>query len=222
MAPSDRKNYLEPFQAEEDLVTTIKDVLMLICERDLADKLSAASVPAARTTDIDYTDLGTAKKLIEGRKGMQDAMVKSNGMGYNTMILDRITYNALRAHPDIIGNFFSQNISGQVTPTEEQVRQFFEVDRLLIADGFSTSTAKREAIKNRIWGTNIYFAWIAPSKGRKQSTLGYNHNYGTMQDYVIRRESYSNPMNEDYFVYSNWNFDLVDLNCLGKFTSSNI
>ena len=224
LSPSDRMNYMEPFMAEEDTVMTIKDVLMLICEKDMAGKLSGATVPSGRTDAIDFDNNGTANELITKKREIMNAMVRANGVGYNTMVMDRLVFNALRNHRDIIGNFFQTNISGQVNVTEAMVAEFFEIEpsRLLIADCYTTATKKRDAAKDRIWGTNIEFLQVSPSKARKITTAGFNHNYGTLQDYVLRRESYSNPMNEDFFVYSNWGFDIIDTLCLGRFTTQNI
>ena len=221
LSQSDIRNYREPFEAENDLVMAITELLMLVCEIDLASKFSGAVIPAARSIDLDFQNLGTAKDAISARDKMQRAMIAANGMGYNTAIMDRLTYTALRSHPDIIGTYF-KDMSGQVTASEQQVKDFLEVDRLLISDAWKTVTSKRDATKSRVWGSDIYMANISPSKGRRMTTLGFNHNYGELQNYVIRRPGYANPENEDFFVYSNWNFALTDLTCLGKFVAKNL
>ena len=224
IAPSDRMNYIKPFMAEQDTVTTIKDVLMLICEKDLANKFANVSVTGNANQGVDFDNLGTDKDLIAKKQALKKAMIKDNGLGYNTIIMDLLTFESLRNHPDIIGNFFQTNIPVQVNKDVEMVAKFFEIspDRLLVAGGYTTATVDRDADKDRVWGKDIYFAQVAPKRGKNITTLGFNHNYGTMKDYVLRRESPDNPQNQDFFVYSNWGFDIIDTTCLGKITTQNV
>ena len=219
LSPNDYRNYIKPFDAEQDLVIALKLLLMLVCEVDIAEKLTAAANYSGdrliELVDDEDKFNDKANSSVDAQaETLRNGVRTACGMDPNTAVMDANTFEVISRHPDARGTIF-QDMTKSRTATEAEVAKLLQVDRLLIGRSSRTTANAADAPLSRVWGKDIWMGYVAPRKGLRQRTFGYFHHYRNMDSYVISRQSVGNPVNKDIFSYMNWQHHFTDYNCGG-------
>ena len=218
LSENDYRNYMLPFDAEQDLTIALRLLLMLTCEIDIANAITAvAGYPASSVitpTANNKYDKRVAGTLTENARALRASIIGACGYAPNTMVMDENVFDAVSRHPDVLGTIF-QDMTTSRTASEAEVAKVFKVDRLLIGKTAKTASADRDATLSRVWGKDIWYGYVAPNRGLRQKTFGYYHHYNNSESYVITRQSIGNPVNRDVFCYQSWQHHIIDRKCGG-------
>ena len=218
LSPDDYMNVMRPFDAEEDVTIALKVMLMLICEIDIATTLTnTANYPAANVTTLanatDRFDDPTSSidKVVQN---LRNAILTACGMSPNTAVMDKTTFEVISRHPQARGTIF-KDVSMNRTASEEEVRKLLQVDRLLIGKTSRTNSNASTAERSRVWGKDIWFGYVNPTRTKRQLTFGYYHHFMNADSFIISRQSVGNPLNKELFCYQSWQHHYVDFKCGG-------
>lgn len=218
LSPNDIANFMLPFNAEQDLVIAIKQILMLACEIDLVTQLyQTAGYPASSVITLTNNDDKFSKKDsdLDGQiRKLRASILSACGKAPNTMVCDENVFDALSRHDDVRGTIF-QDVTTSRTASEAEVAKLFKVDRLFVAKTAKTTSSSSTAEYQRVWGKNIWFGFINPNKSLRQQTFGFFHHWRNSDSYVITRQSIGNPVNKDVFCYQSWQHHITDRRCGG-------
>ena len=216
LSPADYRNYMLPFNAEQDLSIALKLLLMLVCEIDIANQLLDTAGYEAGSVVTLAADASFDKNIAGGVKTnaqkLRKAVIDECGYPPNTLVCDENVFDVLSRHQDNVGTIF-QDVSKSRTASEEEVKKMFKVDRLLVGQTAKTASGERDAALSRVWGRDIWLGYVNPMRGLRQKTFGYYHHYMNADSYVITRQSTGNPVNRDVFCYQSWQHHLIDKKC---------
>ena len=217
VTPDDRMNTLRPFEPEEDITISLKQLLMLCCEIDLANQiLNAASYPSGHTKTLanatdKFSDRENSDVHGEAQLG-RNAVLKSSGVEVNTAAMDKLVFEALSRHPQVLGQVFN-TMSTDRTANMEQVAQVLQVDNLYVGKASRAASADRNSALSRVWGKDIWLGHIDDTKSLRQKSFGYFHHFATSDAFVISRQGILNPMNKEIFSYMSWQHHILNYNC---------
>ena len=215
LSPDDYRNYMAPFNAEQDLTIALRLLLMLASEIDCANKLlSVADYPASSVKTLAQADRLNARKagdLTNNVRDIRASIITECGHEPNTLVMDTNVFDAASRHPDVLGTIF-QTVSTDRTASEAEVAKVFKIDpsRFFVGRTAKTSTDDKDATLSRVWGKDIWYGYVAPTRALRQRTFGYRHFFNNAESYIITRQSASNPINRDVFCYSSWQHHIVE------------
>ena len=189
ITPDDRMNTNKPFQAEEDITISLKQLLMLCCEIDIANQINdAANYPAANvetlgSADQKFNDYENSN-IHEVVQKMRNAIITACGKAPNTVVMDKLTKETLGRHPQVLGQIFG-TLSTDRTANEEQIAKIFDVDRIMIGMTARSATADKGAALSRVWGKDIWLGHVANAKSLRQKSFGYYHHFDTSDAFTV-------------------------------------
>jgi len=97
-------------------------------------------------------------------------MQSRTGLVANTLVLDWNTFKVVRRHPAIL-DLFKYTSGGQTTV--EQLREAFDVERILIGRGIKNTAAEGKAPSmGSIWGNSAILAHVGQATGMESKTFG--------------------------------------------------
>lgn len=215
------KNVMLPFDAEADLTRAITQILMLMCEIDLATKIMTASDYSASTNqaiasgsevDVKPRERGVVETAVTK---LRTAVRNACGHWPNTMVCDSDVIEKLIRHDDVRGQIWQDLTTSRLASIAE-VKKVFQVDRLFIGKALKASSGSG---LTPVWGKNIFLGYIDPMRALRQRTLGYFGHYNTMSGFTIKTQSRGNPINTEFFQYRNWQHLITNRSCGGMITN---
>lgn len=209
------KTYDAPFEPRSNATKRIAGQLAIEKENELISVLAAATasgnvVDSAGNWATAGTDLRTA--MNTGK----DYIHKRTGVRPNTLILDRLSLNALTA----TNTDFKASIAYTQDKTQKNLEKliaaYFDVDKVVIAGGIKQSAASG-GTGSFLWSTKgvAYLAYINPTPAIEETTALYQFYKEDMIGVDVRREEAEKSdvvRSTDFYV-----FKVVDSDCLYKF-----
>lgn len=98
----------------------------------------------------------------------------------NVLVLGRPVFSALKVHPKVVRAVRKLTEDGVVTA--EQIAELFELDKVLVGDGFYSSAGKgRTLTLSRLWGKNAALLCVDPALAgaSEPRSFGATAEYGT-------------------------------------------
>lgn len=208
------KTYDNPFDPRRNATNRIAGQLSIEKEQELITALGAATasgnlVDSAGNWATAGTDLRAAMKTGANR------IHKATGVRPNTLVLDRLSYDALLSNTD-----FKASIAYTSDKTEANLRNliaaYFDVQQVLIAGGIKQSAAE-SGTGSFMWSTKgvAYLAYVNPTPAIEEPSALYQFYKEDMTGVDVRREEGNKSdvvRATDFYV-----FKVVDSDCLYKF-----
>ena len=206
------KTYDNPFNPRSNATKRIAGQLAIEKENELISIMAAAtagsnSVDAAGNWATAGTDLRAVIKTAN------NTIHKATGMRANTLVLDRLSYDALVG----TNTAFQAAVAYTSDKTEEKLRSmiagFFDVKNVVIAGGIKQSAAT-SGTGSFLWSTKgiAYLAYVAESPAIEEPTGLYQFVKPDMIKVDVRREEGHKSdvvRATDFYV-----FKAVDTDCL--------
>lgn len=209
------KTYQTPFDPRKNATNRIAGQLQIEKENELISALSAATasgnlVDSAGNWATAGTDLRAAVKTGNNR------IHKATGVRANTLVLDRLTYDALVG----TNTAFIAAVAYTSDKTEAKLRSliaaYFDVDNVLIAGGIKQSAATG-GTGSFLWSTKgiAYLAYVNPAPVIEETSAIYQFYKPDMIGVDVRREegAKSDVVRATDFYQMN----VIDSDCLYKF-----
>ncbi len=155
-----RAFYASSFDADRVKIEQTGEVQLLAAEtrvRDIATNIDATSSPATKWN----ADGSKPRRDVIAAK----AAINANSIGFdaNTMVLSRDVADVLIEHADVKENV-KYVTGGNIT--YDQLRQYFQIENLVIAGAFENGAADGQAASaSRIWGDSVILAYVNPRAG---------------------------------------------------------
>jgi hypothetical protein len=209
------KTYDNPFDPRKNATKRIAGQLAIEKENELIAALAAATASGNLVdTSGNWATAGT--DLRAQVKTGNNRMHKATGVRANTLILDRLTYDALVG----TNTDFKASIAYTSDKTEENLRKliagYFDVANVVIAGGIKQSAAT-SGTGSFLWSTKgvAYLAYINPTPAIEEPTAIYQFYKEDMIGVDVRREegSKSDVVRATDFYQMN----VIDSDCLYKF-----
>lgn len=167
-------------QAKATVLAT--NIIMLDREVRVANKVFAlATYPSTQRTTLsgtsqwsDYTNSNPASAVMAAL----DIPIARPNVG----VLGRQTWTVVRQHPKIVSAVLGNaGTSGIVSV--EQVRDLWELEELLIGEGFLNTARPGQAVSmSRVWGKHASFFYRDPAGGpMDMPSFGWTAEWGTRQ-----------------------------------------
>jgi hypothetical protein len=91
----------------------------------------------------------------------------------NVLVVDRLTWGALKNHPVILDRINRGQTSGPAMVMKESVAALMELDRIVVGEGVQNTAAEGAAdAHSPILGDNALLAYVSPNVGRYAATAG--------------------------------------------------
>jgi hypothetical protein len=156
-----RAFYASSFDADRVKIEQVGEVQQLAREIRIRDIATGGSVPSSSP--------GT-KWNANGSKPRADVItaksaINNNSVGFeaNTLVLAREVADVLIDHADVKENV--KYVTGG-NLTYDQLRQYFQIENLVIAGAFENTAADGQAATaGRIWGDSVLLAYVNPRAG---------------------------------------------------------
>jgi len=205
------KTYDAPFDPQKNATNRIAGQLMIEKENELIAALAAAtagsnSVDAAGNWATVSTDLRAVIKTGA------NLIHKATGVRPNTLVLDRLSYDALLSNTD-----FKAAIAYTTDKTEANLKNliagYFDVQNVLIAGGIKQSAAT-SGTGSFLWSTKgiAYLAYINPTPAIEEPSALYQFFKEDMIGVDVRREE--GAKSDVVRVTDFYTMKVVDSDCL--------
>ena len=209
------KTYDNPFDPRRNATNRIAGQLLIEKENELITNLAAATtgsnkVDAAGNWATAGTDLRAQVKTGN------NLIHKATGVRANTLVLDRLSYDALVG----TNTDFKASIAYTMDKTEANLRNliagYFDVQQVLIAGGIKQSAAE-SGTGSFLWSTKglAYLAYVNPTPAIEEPSALYQFYKEDMVGVDVRREEGHKSdvvRATDFYVMK-----VVDSDCLYKF-----
>lgn len=208
------KTYDSPFDPRKNATNRIAGQLAIEKENELIAALAAATA-SGNVVDAagNWATAGT-NLLTVVRTGADYIHVRT-GVRPNTMVLDRLSLNALLE----VNTAFRAAISNNKDKTLKAVKAFisgyFDIPSVLIAGGIKQSAAE-SGTGSFLWSTKgiAYLAYVNPSPAIEEPSVGYQFYKEDMIGVDVRREEGNKS---DVVRVTDFNVQkIVDVDCVYK------
>lgn len=208
------KTYDQPFDPRRNATNRVAGQLAIEKENELIAALAAATA-SGNLVDSGGNWATAATDLRSAMNTGKDYIHKRTGVRPNTLILDRLSYNALLSNTD-----FKASIAYTSDKTEANLRNliagYFDVQNVLIAGGIKQSAAE-SGTGSFLWSTKgvAYLAYINPAPAIEEPSALYQFYKEDMIGVDVRREEGAKSdvvRATDFYVMK-----VVDSDCLYKF-----
>ena len=111
---------------------------------------------------------------------IQGAIKSHRFFPYNTMTMGYATFVALQSHPKIV-NAVKGNVTGSGIVNQEELRQLFGMNKLLVGRGFvNTARLGQLPVLTRVWGEMLALTYVNPGANTQNpTTFGMTAQFGT-------------------------------------------
>ena len=157
-----------------DLVTLAREVRVAGVVQDPANYAAARRVVLAGGEKLD--DYEASKPIDTIQEGIEGTLVYRP----NTCVMGTAVWSKVRRHPHLI-NAVKGGLTQHGMITREQFCELFEIQRLLVGEGYVNLAHKGQATNlQRVWGKNIALLHINPNATPGQGiTWGMTAQFGT-------------------------------------------
>ncbi len=155
-----------------DLILVDREVRVARIGQDPTNYAGSAVLPAASMFD-DYTDSDPIKTI-------QGALSAYRFFEYNTMAMGFRVFTALRSHPKIV-NAVKGNVTGSGIVSQEELRQLFGMDKVLVGRAFVNTARPGQPLQlTRVWGNNLALTYVNKAANvENPTTFGMTAQFGT-------------------------------------------
>lgn len=208
------KTYDNPFDPRKNATNRIAGQLAIEKENELIAALAAATasgnlVDAAGNWATAGTNLRT-----QVRTGADYIHVRT-GVRPNTMVLDRLSLNALtETNTDFKGSLRS-DADKSLEALKNFISSYFDIPNILIAGGIK-QTAAESGTGSFLWSTKgiCYLAYVNPTPAIEEPSVGYQFYKEDMIGVDVRREEGNKS---DVVRVTDFNVQkVVDVDCIYK------
>mgnify|MGYP003150406454 CR=1 FL=1 len=217
-------NANDPFRPMEDAVSLLTQKERIAREVQWVNNFFATGVWSTQpTVATAWND--AASDPIDDIQDNQATVEQLTGMMPNTLICNRVVYNALRNHPDIVAR-----ISGGATPGGPAIAQrdaisaILGVDRILVSS--ATQNSADEGVTDsfaRIAGNHALLAYVDSNPGIMRPTAGmtfvWSGYIGSAEGRRIKRFRIEEIESERVEMQANWDMKVISAD-LGVFFAS--
>lgn len=163
-----------------------------IATEGIMDLIKLAREKRAADLVFNYANYATAnKQTLSGTSQFSDfdnsdplgvisSAIDTMVMRPNKIVMGQAVWTKVRMHPDLVQAIYGNNQSKGIL-TREQFASLFELDELIVGQGFINSAKKGQtASLSRVWGKDIvlfYDSPVAAASGRV--TFGFTARWGT-------------------------------------------
>ena len=165
---------VDPLDPKIDAVNNISERLLIEKEYDLSSYLATSgnlgSYATLSGTDqfSDYANSDPFAKIETARLYVQQNALKAA----NTILMGMEVWAQLKNHPDMIERVKYTNRKG-LEPDDLKVL-FPGIETVLIGNAmYNTAKEGQTASLSAIWGKNLWVAYVTPTPGIRQVSLGY-------------------------------------------------
>lgn len=192
----DYSNVEAPFDAENDEVMGLSNLIWLNKESALATSMSSTTVLTQNTTLSgmdqfnDYANSDPLDVFKTARLTTRDGC----GLPANCAVMDWEVANTLAYHPGILEALgFTQNRAGQLSDAE--LAKALGVEKLHIAKAMyqPSKEGQADAALSPIWGKNIVFYYAPQSAAKYQVSLGYRIQLSGRGSRRVTKYDINNP-----------------------------
>ena len=209
------KTYDTPFDPRKNATKRIAGQLAIEKENELISVLAAATASgnlvdstgnwATAGTDL-RAAMNTGKNYIH----------KKTGVRPNTLVLDRLTLDALTATNTDFKASIAYTSDKSQSNLEKLIAGYFDVQNVVIAGGIKQSAATA-GTGSFLWSTKgiAYLAYIAPTPAIEEPTALYQFYKQDMIGVDVRREE--GASSDVVRVKDFYQMNVIDSDCLYKF-----
>lgn len=153
-----RAVYGSAFDADRVKVEQLGEVHLLSAEIRIRDKATGGDVASSSPgTKWNQANSTPRADVIAAKAALNTASV---GFEANTLVLSRDVADVLIEHDDVKENV-KYVTGGNIT--YDQLRQYFQIENLVIAGAFENGAADGQAVSaSRIWGDSVLLAYVNP------------------------------------------------------------
>jgi hypothetical protein len=172
----DYRNVEDPFKAEQDETIGVSTVLWLEKEKMLADTLSDVAVMTNNLTlsgSDQFSDYAGSDPLGVISTAVESIISKSGDDMDLVAIMDKLVYNKLRFHPQLLDNLgFKFNRPGGLSP--EEIAKAFGVEKIIWGSARYESAKEGQASALApVWGKHLILARCPAKASIEQVSIGY-------------------------------------------------
>jgi hypothetical protein len=208
------KTYDQPFDPRRNATNRIAGQLQIEKENELIAALAAATASGNLVdTSGNWATAGT--DLRAQVKTGNNRIHKATGVRGNTLVLDRLSYDALLTNTD-----FKSSIAYTSDKTEANLRNliaaYFDVSQVLIAGGIKQSAATG-GTGSFLWSTKgvAYLAYVNPTPAIEEPSALYQFYKEDMIGVDVRREE--GAKSDVVRATDFYTMKVVDSDCIYKF-----
>ncbi len=194
-----RRNTPQPFDAEQDTMMDLLNILWLEKEKALADNITDTGVITQNTTlsgTDQYSDFDNSDPLGDFTNAF-NVVHAATGVLPNKMVMDLATILTLRYHPKILRSLgFADNRSGGLSMSDLERAIGVDGSPLKILVGkvnFNSAKEGQADVLTPVWGKNIVFLHAPATAAKRQTSLGYRFQFGSPRR--VFKNSIDNPPN---------------------------
>ncbi|RYB02031.1 capsid protein [Lichenibacterium ramalinae] len=174
-----RTRGLSTYDPEQVATLTLADLMLVDREvrvakigQDPTNYAGSAVLPPASMFD-DYADSDPIKTI-------QGAISAYRFFEYNTMTMGFRVFTQLRSHPKIV-NAVKGNVTGSGIVSQEELRQLFGMDKVLVGKSFVNTARPGQPVQlTRVWGNNLALTYVNKAANvQDPSTFGMTAQFGT-------------------------------------------
>ena len=210
----DYENVQDPYNAEQDEIMGVTNILWTEKEKVLADALSSTSVMTQNTTlsgGSQFSDRDNSDPIGVSLTA-SNAILDGCGMLMDTMWCDIKVANALRFHPQLLSSLgFKEARPGGLN--DQELARAFGVQKILISNVRYNSAAEGQAdVLASVWGKHLWFGVVPDSATVWQTSLGYRLFKRGSTARQVTRWALNNPDGANAFlVKDRYQFLLSDV-----------
>ena len=171
LSPDDYRNMMRPFDAESDVVIALKEILMLICEIEIAGFLTdTTNYPTNSVRTLananERFDVPSSSSIDKEVGALRNAIRTECGVDPNVAVMDANTFESVSRHPQARGTIFN-TMSTERTASEAEVMKLLQVDKLLIGKTSRTTSNSPTALPFSGLGQGYLDGLCQPTKGHQ-------------------------------------------------------
>lgn len=193
----DYDNAQLPFDAEQDEVLGLTDLIAVEKEYLLGASLTNTSVLTQNTTLTgsaqfsDYSNSDPLSKFSDARSAVRNGC----GMAPDTVMMDWAVKDKVKYHPQLL-DYLGYKWDRPGGLNDEELAKAMGVKRVLIAEGMYNSAQEGQSDSlTAIWGKHIVFAVLPMKAMKRQVSLGYEVRKATAAGRRVFKYAIDNPPN---------------------------
>jgi len=184
-----RENQDPPIKSD---ITTVQNLVQVhLMNQEVRVKALYATRDASGSTPNPLWD-GTDPTIEKDIDTVMDKVELNFGTPPNTIIMNKAVYKVVKKDPTLRGLWKYLPIPAeQVFSLEKMFALMFGINTFLVAGAvYNTANKGQTEALSRLWGKNVYFAYLEPSPDLMRASFAYNIN--------TKRKQISNRRDEDY------------------------
>jgi hypothetical protein len=207
----DLKNIEDPFNAESDKVLGLTQKVLINKELAIAGLMTSTSILTNNVTlagTSQFSDKANSRPLTVFENA-HNSLINKLGVMANTAIMSLATFNAMKAHPEILEKLgFKDNRAGLLSV--DDLARAMDVDKIFIAQGIRNTAKKgQSSVIGAIWGKDIVMYYKPQGPAKEQISLGYKLNLRGEESRQVRKYYVDNPGATAIIVEESYDYQIT-------------